>query len=126
MELVKTPGTEEFPVALNTVEMRARQHVGIGYLNVDTGRGEVKAFPGDFIISCAGEKFVLSATVFELLARTNNPKVIPLASFVERKIFNSKSGPDKFGPPMDGSIVASAEPEEKLVAPKEKEVKMNK
>ncbi len=93
--------TEAFDFDLNGVATRARQYIGIGMLNVETGRGEVKAMSGDFILDLSTTRVVIPCPTFELMAKNIGRKdIIPYDEFVARKVLNDKSGPDKFSPPL--------------------------
>src|SRR5262245_59470971 len=98
---VLEPGpTIDLTVLMNNVEMTMKQYLGIGPLMVKLSheRGEAKAFPGDWVFTFGGEKFILPDV---LVQRSFNKHADPMPEFLERKVLNNKSGPDKFTGPIE-------------------------
>ena len=98
--------TEDRDIILGGIPMKAKQFVGIGTLNVETGRGEVKARSGDFILTYSDSfetlRAVMSAEVFQTLWKNlGGTEIPPPPEALAKKVLNDKSGPDKFTPPRD-------------------------
>lgn len=108
-----TPPNTPFKLKFGDVDAEAFQFLGIGVLNVETGRGELKARPGDFVVSVPGFKFIISQELLENMG--TDAHLIPLEKFMDGKILNSKSGPDKFSLPSDPPEEAEAEESEEKV-----------
>lgn len=93
---------EPFNYELLGITFSVVQYIGVGTLNVNTGRGEVKAQPGDFILRHGDVCLVLPAPFFERLAKASGrDDIITYEEFLAGKTANSKSGPDKFTLPVD-------------------------
>src|SRR5262245_31975977 len=122
-EAVVDVNPTEFNYSVWTITFRVKQYIGVGTLNVQTGRGEVKAQPGDFILSFGEFKLVVPPEVIEALddpraAATKNPKIIPLDEFLDDHVLNSKSGPDKFTLPVEAEPEPPPTTDEPAPAPK--------
>jgi len=105
-EVEKDPFIEDTDIILGGVSMKAKQYIGIGTLNVETGRGEVKAHSGDFILTYSDDKetlrTVMSESIFRTIWKNLGGTEIPSPSdTLEKLVLNSKSGPDKFSLPRD-------------------------
>jgi hypothetical protein len=100
------PFVEDTDIILGGVSMKAKQFHGIGTLNVETGRGEVKARSGDFILTYSDPnetlRMIMSEAVFATIWKNLGGTEIPTQpEALEKKVLNSKSGPDKFTLPRD-------------------------
>lgn len=93
-----------------------RQFVGIGTLNLETGRGELKVQPGDYILDFGVVKVVVPSEVFVLL-RDDDAREFDAARklVMEERVLNNKSGPDKFMYPIEPIGVIKMLPVEEAV-----------